>query len=191
MAARPTPIPSRMIAIIRSISARSCGPKSRTGEALLFSTGSPNLTTWASAASRRSRIGASSSARSPSSVPWRVVPRLIRARLYGSRQWPNSALLRIDVDADRDVAREPRSAARRSTASPTAATAACALVGLDQEAAAVAPADAEHRRRAEQVGVVREATRRGRPQPVGRRLLDPGLATRSAASTRTRWEKGG
>ena len=39
-------MPSRMIAIIRSTSARSSGPKSATGEALLFSTGSPNLTTW-------------------------------------------------------------------------------------------------------------------------------------------------
>ncbi len=61
VAASPTPIASRMIAIIRSTSARSSGPNSVTGEALLFSTGSPNLTTSASAASRRSSSSASSS----------------------------------------------------------------------------------------------------------------------------------
>ena len=49
-----------MIAIIRSTSARSSGPKLVTGEALLFSTGSPNLTTCASAASRRSSSSTSS-----------------------------------------------------------------------------------------------------------------------------------
>ena len=57
-----------MIPIIRSTSARSSGPNSRTGEAMLFSTGSPNLTTWASAASRRSSSSASSSSRSALSV---------------------------------------------------------------------------------------------------------------------------
>ena len=51
-----------MISIIRSTSARSSGPKFATGEALLFSTGSPNLTTCASAASRRSSISTSSRA---------------------------------------------------------------------------------------------------------------------------------
>ena len=50
----------RMISIIRSTSERSSGPKLEIGEALLFRTGSPNLTTWASAASRRSSISTSS-----------------------------------------------------------------------------------------------------------------------------------
>ena len=43
VAANPTPIASRMIAIIRSTSARSSGPNSVTGEALLFSAGVAEL----------------------------------------------------------------------------------------------------------------------------------------------------
>ena len=144
-----------MIAIIRSTSARSSGPNSLTGEALLFRTGSPNLTTCASAASRRSSSSASSSLalaprRRPTRllVAHRILDASLTSRVYRS---PSSVYCGSTSTADRDVAQRRGRPRSRSTASRTAATVASRSLGLDQEPAAVAAADAEHRRRAEQV----------------------------------------
>src|SRR4051794_19646205 len=84
-----------MIATIRSTSARSSGPNSRIGEALLFSTGSPNLTTLASAASRRSSSSASIPPPPSSSVS--VSAFSATNQFYGPLLW-------VDVDRDRDLA---------------------------------------------------------------------------------------
>ena len=82
-----------------------------------------------------------------------------------------------------------RSAARRSTAARTAATVRLAVLGLDQEAAAVAVADAEHRRRAEQVGVVPAAL--GEPVASRWRPLRAAASGLGLSTIRTRCEKGG
>ena len=111
-------MPSCMMWIIRSTSARSSGPNSGTGEARLFSTGSPNLTTWASAASRRSSSSRSTS-RSRSSFAVGGVA--------GGRSSLIAPIVRRAATEGRRRRRSrrpaaPRSAARRSTTRRTAAT---------------------------------------------------------------------
>ena len=104
-----------MIATIRSTSARSSGPNPATGEALLLSTGSPNLTTCASAASRRSSSSASSS-RSLGSRPVGVVGRLRSSRIMERSATESPASLGVDVDPERDVAQGRGRRRARSTA---------------------------------------------------------------------------
>src|SRR5881394_767105 len=151
-----------MIAIIRSTSALSSGPNAVTGKALLFSTGSPNWTILASAASRRSCSSASSCSRSVSSV---TAP----SSLTGSIVWIGLRLLGVDVDADRDVL-ERAVGGETLDCGADGGDRSLSILGLGQQAATIFTEDAEHRRRAEQVGVGGEGLNQSRRQLCGRRF---------------------
>src|SRR5260221_10540142 len=165
VAASPTPSPSRMIAIIRSTSTRSSAPKSATGEALLFNTGSPNLRILASAASRRSNSSTSSCSRSVSSL---TAPSSLTLAIV----WIGPGLLRVDVNADRDVF-ERTVGGQALDRGADRGDRCFAILGLGQEAAPVPVADAEHRRRAKQVGVGGQGLGEGCGQHPSRPLEAP------------------
>src|SRR5260221_13555899 len=157
VAASPTPSPSRMIAITRSTSTRSSAPKSATGEALLFNTGSPNLRLLASAASRRPNSSTSSCSRSVSSL---TAPSSLTLAIV----WIGPGLLRVDVNADRDVF-ERTVGGQALDRGADRGDRCFAILGLGQEAAPVPVADAEHRRRAKQGGVGGRGPRGGGGPP--------------------------
>src|SRR5260221_13452983 len=164
-AANPTPSPARVIAIIRCTSARSSAPKSATGEALLFNTGSPNLRLLASAASRRSNSSTSSCSRSVSSL---TAPSSLTLAIV----WIGPGLLRVDVNADRDVF-ERTVGGQALDRGADRGDRCFAILGLGQEAAPGPVADAEHRRRAKQVGVGGQGLRAGRGPHLSRLLQAP------------------
>src|SRR4029077_10041930 len=153
VAARPTPIASRIRPIIRSASAARSSSNSVTGEAADLSTGSPNLMTSDRAAERRSSASWSTPSGSPasrgcspsSSSTGVGVP---SSAMLSSLVAPIS--LRINVDRDRDLAQGSITDGGPDGV-PDRLHRAAAVLGLEEEAAPVLPAQSEERRRAEQI----------------------------------------
>ena len=111
VAARPTPIPSRMIAIIRSTSARSSGPNSldRRGPALQHRVAELDHLGERRFAALQPLGLELGSARPRSASRCVLIGSIARSNDAESRGGLTSprVLLRVDVDADRDVAQRP------------------------------------------------------------------------------------